>query len=69
MVIRLVCDDYISTFVHLKLCLREITLFQFNIKICLVCWMKLLTYNETLEYMNKSTTNDNFLLRAEVSFQ
>ena len=37
MVIRLVCDDYISTFVHLKLCLREITLSQFNIKMsCLL---------------------------------
>ena len=32
MVIRLVCDDYISTFVHVKLFLREITLSQFNIK-------------------------------------
>ena len=32
MVIRLVCDDYISTFVHVKLFLWEITLSQFNIK-------------------------------------
>ena len=30
---------------------------------------EIIDLNETLEYMNKSTTNDNFLLRAEVSFQ